>query len=314
MNSSFHSDLENLQVAWDSTSLGLLKECPRKYQYSIILGRVPRDESVHLTFGAHYHKALEIYDHKRSEGASHEDAQRAAVRYCLEATVVRLASGSWRPWLSDLPEKNRFTLTRSVIWYLEQFKDDPLETIQLDNGKPAVELSFSFETDIQIPGTHQNFILCGHIDRLVSFTSHVWVLDRKTSKYTISIDTFKKYNPDNQMSFYDFSAPIVWGTDVKGIILDAAQVVVNFSRFQRGQIKKTKGQKLEFYKDTALWLKQAAWYAEADYYPMNDKSCGNYGGCPYREICNKSPEVREAWLKGLTMKRVWDPLQARGDV
>ena len=30
-NSSFSTEIPNLQLAWDSTSLGLLKECPRKY-------------------------------------------------------------------------------------------------------------------------------------------------------------------------------------------------------------------------------------------------------------------------------------------
>ena len=85
-NSSFHASVPMLQVAWDSTSLGTFKECPYKYYLTMILGRVPRDESVHLTFGAHYHKALEIYDHNRSQGKDHTAAQLEAVRYCYTAT------------------------------------------------------------------------------------------------------------------------------------------------------------------------------------------------------------------------------------
>ncbi len=89
-NSSFR---DMLQVAWDSTSIGYLKECPRKYQYMMVLGRQPREESIHLTFGLHYHKALEIYDHARSSGLDHSDAQLRAVQYCYEATVVLVRRG-----------------------------------------------------------------------------------------------------------------------------------------------------------------------------------------------------------------------------
>jgi hypothetical protein len=51
-----------LQFAWDSTSLGYLKECPRKYYYTMIEGWRGRGESVHLRFGQEYHAALEHYD------------------------------------------------------------------------------------------------------------------------------------------------------------------------------------------------------------------------------------------------------------
>lgn len=315
-NSSFSNDNPMLQVAWDSTSLGYLKECPRKYYYMMVLGRQPREESVHLTFGLHYHKALEIYDHARSQGLPHDEAQLAAVKYCYEATVVRLgtAGKAWRPWISDDPNKNRFTLMRSVVWYLEQFANDPLATIQLSNGKPAVELSFRFETDIPIPYQSGNFMLCGHIDRLVEMDGQTFFLDRKTTKHTLTSDTFAKFTPDNQMSLYDFSSSVVWKVPVKGGILDAAQVGATFSRFSRGFLPRTAGSRAEWYRDLGYWLAQAAGFADAGYWPMNDKSCGNYGGCPFRTLCSKSPEVRDQWLNALTVARLWDPLSVRGDV
>ena len=114
-NSSFSKSVPNLQIAWDSTSLGLFKECPRKYYYTMVLGRVTHGDNVHLVFGAHYHKALEIYDHARSMGADHEEGQRAAVLYCLQATRVELPGGKWRPWDAGDPNKNRFTLTRGAL-------------------------------------------------------------------------------------------------------------------------------------------------------------------------------------------------------
>jgi len=313
-NSSFSASIPNLQVAWDSTSLGLLKECPRKYYYTMIRARQTRAESVHLIFGGHYHKALEIYDHMRSAGGSHEDATDYALRYCLEATVERDAEGHWRPWNSDDANKNRFTLVRTVLWYLDHFASDPLHTIQLANGKPAVELSFRYEIDMTTPDG-QPFMICGHIDRLVEDDSgNVMVLDRKTSKNTISADSFKHYKPDNQMGLYDFSASVVWHVPVQGVIIDLAQVAVTFSRYLRGPIYRKDDQREEWFRDTKFYLALAIKFAEQGYWPMNDKSCGNYGGCPFREICARPASTRELWFLQSTKPRYWDPLQIRGDI
>lgn len=314
-NSSFSEELPNLQIAWDSTSLGYLKECPRKYYYMMVRGRQTRGESVHLTFGAHYHKALETYDHARSAGLPYEDAVDAALRYCLEATVERDASGGWRPWNSDDPNKNRFTLARTVVWYLLHFENDPLKTVQLSNGKPAVELSFRYEVDFEaLPG--QRFIFCGHIDRLVEEpeTGAVKVLDRKTSKNTIYAESITHYKPDNQMGFYDFSAPIIWQAPVQGIKMDLAQVAVSFSRFLRGDIVRKDDERDEWYRDALFQLQLAKEFARQGYWPMNDKSCGNYGGCPFRPICSKPNSTRELWFVQTTKARAWDPLKVRGDI
>lgn len=316
-NSSFSKAVLHLQVAWDSTSLGLLKECPRKYYYTMVLGRVPNADNVHLTFGAHYHKALEVYDHAKSAGKTHDEAQLEAVRYCFEATVHRLPGGGWRPWNSGDANKNRYTLVRTVVWYLEQFAHDALKTLQIEkDGKPqpTVELSFRYETNIPIADTGHNFWICGHLDRLVEMDGNVYFLDRKTTKQTLSDYTFANYSPDNQMSLYDFSAPIIWKGPVKGGILDAAQVAVGFSRYERRFLKRTPGHREEWYNDTRVWLQHALDYALAQHWPMNDKSCGNYGGCAFRDLCNKGPEVRDKWLLGLTQQRIWDPLVVRGDI
>src|SRR5271167_1415999 len=85
-NSSFSRRLPGLQIAVDSTSLGVFKTCPRKYQYSIIFGWRSREESPHLTFGILLHKAREQYDHLRSQSTPHEEALAAVVRWTLNET------------------------------------------------------------------------------------------------------------------------------------------------------------------------------------------------------------------------------------
>lgn len=312
-NTAFSAKTPNLQLAFDSTSLGALKECPRKYELVILEGHVARHENVHLAFGQLYHGALETYDHKRFAGSTHDEAVREAVRYCLVNTRVALPNGSWRPRDWGDSQKNRFTLVRTVVWYLEQFKDDPARTVRLANDKPAVELSFRFETDYtSVAG--ETFLLCGHMDRVAEFEGSIYVLDRKTTKHTLYPEFFDGFSPDNQMSLYDIAIRVVYGQPSKGIIVDAAQVGVTFSRFLRGFVPRSDEQRAEWYADAGYWMGQAEVFAIKNYWPMNDKSCGNYGGCQFRGICGKSPLVRDKWLQANFTRRVWDPLAIRGDI
>lgn len=300
----------DVQYAIDSTSLGLLKECGFKYYLSIVLGYQPRAQSVHLTFGTLYHAACERYDHARAQGKPHDKAQIIALRYALEETWDQTTD---RPWASDHSSKNRETLIRTVAWYLDQFSDDPLETVILADGKPAVELSFRFNTHYKLD-SGQPYILCGHLDRVVTFQGHTYISDKKTTSSTLSQDFFDKFSPDNQFTLYALASKVIYATPVVGLIVDAAQVAVSFSRFQRGFVPRHESVLEEWYKDLGWYLVQAEAYAKANYWPRNDKSCGSYGGCPFRPICAKPPESREEWLKAGFSKRVWNPLVVRGDI
>lgn len=296
---------DGVQFAWDSTSLGLLKECPRKYQYSILWGYAPRAESVHLIFGIHYHKALEVYDHHRAKGLSHEEA--------IHLATFRALCDTWG-WNSDDSYKNRKTLVRSVVWYLDRFGEkDTAETLILANGAPAVELSFRFELPAWTPWG-EPYLLSGHLDRLARFGGDLWVMDRKTTKQSLAFNYFDKFNPDNQMSLYTLASRVVWASPVKGVIIDGAQVAVGFTRFQRGFTLRTDDQLKEWLDHTIYFVKQAEGFAAADFWPMNDKACGNYGGCPFRPICAKASSVRKQWLEADYAHRLWDPLAVRGDI
>lgn len=312
MNSSFSQAIPGLQVAWDSTSMGQLKTCPRLYYYSIVLGYFPKGSSIHLEFGLRYHAALETYDHARAAGLDWRSGVRAALVRCLRDTWNYELN---RPWSSDDPNKNRLTLVRSVIWYLDQFRDDPAETLILASGKPAVELSFRFPTEYMAPDG-QPFMMCGHLDRVATLAGSPYIFDRKTTKFGLDDRFFAQFTPNNQMSTYAFAGKIIYSLPIQGIIIDGVQVLVGGSRFARAPISRTPGQLDEWYREWGHWVTLASEYAEANYWPMNDKACGNYGGCPFLSICSKDPAVRSKWLNNhaLFVRRIWDPLQVRGDV
>lgn len=313
MNSSFSSQQHLLQIAWDATSLDLFKTCPRKYQLSIIYGKSSRDESVHLTFGILYHEAQNLFEKILHEPykESREQAMIQVVRWLLESTWD-FSLG--RPWDSGDSNKNRFTLVRSFVWHALHYEKDVAKTLIID-GRPATELSFQYQTSKKsLDG--EPYIICGHLDRLVETNGQVFDLDYKTTKYNVlSQEFFEFYSPDNQMSLYSFAGKIIYNTQLQGIIIDAAQIMVGFTRFRRGFTQRTPGQIEEWYRETTdYWLPLAESCARRQYWPMNDTACGRYGGCQFRGICGKDPKTRDEWLEASFKTRVWDPLKVRGDI
>lgn len=292
-----------IQWAWDATSLSLFKECPRKYYYKMIENWRPKDSGPHLIFGQFYHSSLEAYDHARIfEGADHQEGVRAALR-----TALTLSFG----WESDNPNKNRHTLIRSVVWYLDFFERDPMTCVQLANGKPAVELSFRMELPYAA-SEGQPYILCGYIDKVVEFAGGQYVLDRKTSKSTLSDYYFEQYAPDNQFSCYSAVTKVLWNMPIKGVIIDAAQIAVGFTAYKRGFTFRNDYILDEWMADTQYWIAQARWCAEKNIWPQNDKSCHKYNGCEFREICRLAPAVRPQFLETNFHKETWNPLTIRG--
>jgi hypothetical protein len=312
-NSSFSKEVPGLQIAWDATSLSLLKTCPAKYFMSIIEGWESRRRSPHLTFGIILHEAIERYSRAKAEGMDHQEAQREAVFVIYAQAGERDEHGTWQPWQSDDPAKTLQSLFRTVIWYLEEFRDDAAQVVRLSNGKPACELSFRFEIPDFVAPDGNPYIFCGHIDSIVEFAEQRWVMDHKTSKAALGREYFKRYTPDNQMSMYALASKVVFGEPVRGVMVNGMQVAVNFSRFHRGFAHRTEAMLNEWLADTMTWIKFAEHFAMARHWPMNDLSCDKYGGCPYRDICASDPSVRLDFLRGNFQSRTWDPLQTRGE-
>lgn len=319
---SFSKTVPGLQVAWDSTSLGDLKECPRKYFLNIIEGYAESGANIHLDFGGALHKVLEMFDKHVAEGDPFELARRKAVRLAMEISGTRsrerneegeeIGEVKFFPW--SPPEKDKMksreNFVRTIVWYLEEFREDPAKTEILKDGRAAVEMSFSFNMDIDTP-EGAPYILCGHLDRSVDFTGQKFVMDRKTTKSTIGPQWFKKFSPDNQMSLYTLAAQVIRGEKSHGVIVDGIQLAVSFSRFVRGFAYRTPAMLEEWYYDVKYWIKQAEAFALSRYWPMNDTACDKYGGCPFRDICNKDPSVRVRFLESNYIKRRWDPIKVR---
>lgn len=327
------------QFVWDATSLSLAQACPRKYQLKMIEGWQPRRKSVHLVFGGHYATALEHYYKHRALGDTLDEALEKIVfealcntwerptcttcdgggyvderlggegtsdsmATCPDCHGVGYAEGG-APWDSGDAIKTRETLIRTIIWYVDQFADSAVKVILDSEGKPLVERSFTLNVD-------DGIVFAGHLDTAVEYASAPYVMDQKTSKSTISAYYFEGYRPDIQMSMYTFAGKAIFHLPVKGVIIDAAQIAVGFSRFERGFTFRTDAELDEWYHDMMILIERIRQMTANNYFPMDRTACGNYGGCEFRTVCSRDPAVRRQFLLAdFVQSPTWDPLDRR---
>ena len=297
---------DGVQFAFDSTSLTLAMECPRKYHYRMLRNLVPQTTSVHLLFGGIYAAALEYFYGLRAVGADLEEA--------ILLTVKKAMIDSWdketnQPLAFNDAKKTRVTLIRTIIWYLDAYGDEDeaaIKTHHLANGKAAVELSFALELTDDI-------IYCGHLDRVVEFSGGLYWMDQKTTGQTLGPYFFDGFKMSNQFMGYTWAGQIMFQAPVRGGIIDAAQIASGFSRFERGFASYTREQIEEWTKNVEYHVKSIQSLTLLDKFPMNLTACGNYGGCPYKSICSSHPSVREHVIQSnfVHPAAVWDPLVPR---
>jgi len=296
-----------LQTTWDSTSLGALKTCPYKYYLEIVLGWRSRVQSEHLTFGSIYHEALETYERVMASQAysdtGHEIALRAAVRKVLTQCYKKKFFG--------FKTKTPLTLLRSVVWYLDHYGiNDPAKTYMLSGNIPAVEHHFEFSSGITSMDTQHQYFLAGHLDRVVEFQDALYIADYKTTGTALSSSWFDRFTPDNQMTFYTLAGTVSLAKPVKGVIIDGAQIAVGFTRYARGFANRTSAHQEEWLDSLKYYLRHAEMYAAEGSWPQNDMAC-SHSFCPFVKICAADPGVREMYLKGDFVQRLWDPTKAR---
>lgn len=298
-------DSAGVQFAWDATSISLASECLRKYQYRMIDGWRSSNKSVHLLFGGFYATALEHFYKKRALGATLADALADVVHETLIASWDHTTN---QPLDFNHDSKTRWNLIRTIVWYIAEFGDESangLTTYHLKDGTPAVELSFNFEAD-------DGILFTGHLDRVAEMNGDRYILDQKTTGTTISSYFFDQFSPNNQVSLYTFAGKLILDTPISGMIIDAAQIAIGFSRFARGFVHRAPETLTEWRENALYTIKLARQATALNFFPMNLSSCGNYGGCEFRKVCSIARSQRATQLKSdFKQTEYWDPLESR---
>ena len=285
-------EADGRQTVWDPSSISSLLRCPQHYQYNNVqrLAKVRESTSMVMprVWGTCWHKGIETYEIARFDGLDWELA--------LDSAILAAADEYKRlPFAAEASSessRNLDTLMRAVIWYCLQYKDDELRTLRLPDGKPALEVRF----EVPIPGTEWR--LSGRIDRVTeNADGEILVVDHKTTTLTIGEDYYQSFTPNIQFPMYYWGLRQFLGKRVKGVVINACQTAVRFTRYGRHLITYTDAQLEEYFAEMVEILKTAASYHRDGQWPRNSMGCSLWGGCPYRRLCSATPENRKAILE-----------------
>lgn len=242
----------------------------------------------------------------------------------LAETVPTETPPSWTPWNPENKKKNRRTLVRALVWTLDEFEKGHIRPHADADGHAATEVDFAVPLPFNSPDG-EPYLLTGIIDSFceIGGPDQVMPRERKTTNSTLGRAYFDRFEFDIQIDVYSLAMRIMSEDEITpGVVLEAIQTGVTFSRARRQVIQSSNDQLEEFVETIQHWIGEAAIFARLahlfpekamEVYPMNRSNCNNFrkedvednmyssivhGGCPYRELCTKDRSVRERYEKG----------------
>lgn len=284
----------------DSTFMAAFKSCPQKANLEFVQHWKLRDQSVHLHAGAAYASGMEA-----ARTAYYIDGLNAedSVATGLQALLTAYGNFECPPDSAKSAER----MAGALEFYFSRYRlgEDKATPMTLPGGKRGIEFSFLEPLDILHPETGDPILYSGRMDMMCDFEGMKLGEDDKTASQ-LGASWPRQWDLRSQFTGY------VWGARRAGIILNGFLV--------RGvSILKTKYDTLEaitYRPDWQIdrWEQQlhrdikrliAAW--EEGYYDYNlDHACAEYGGCPFRSVCQMRDPSN--LLSQQFERRRWDPV------
>jgi hypothetical protein len=284
----------------DSTIMAAFKSCPQKANLEFIQHWKSRDPSVHLVAGAAYAHGIEAG--RRAfyiDGLDAETSVAIALKACLE----HYGDFQCPADSAKSPERTAGALE----YYFSQYRlgEDKAIPLSLPGGASGIEFNFLEPLDINHPETGEPLLYSGRMDMMCSYEGMKLGEDDKTTSQ-LGASWPRQWDLRSQFTGY------VWGAGRAGIKLDGFLV--------RGvSILKTKYDTLQAITYRPGWMIDR-WYEqlmkdlqrmiqawESGYYDFNlDHACAEYGGCPFRSVCQMKEPL--PLLQQQFERRKWDPV------
>lgn len=138
-----------------------------------------------------------------------------------------------------------------------------------------------------------------------------WVVDTNQGVFPVDHKTMKQRRPTIKLNNQFKGQCLVMGT--RNVIINKVgfqQSLKPAEKFERPPISYSAAALTEWYSETLpFYAKMLLMYAEMEYYPPNYSNCeGKYGLCPFKEVCESDPGMREEELRNnFVVGPVWNP-------
>jgi len=289
-----------MRTAWDA--------CQRKFLLAHIYNLRKSDPSMHLVFGGAFAKGLEV---ARLEYYAHGNRDKA--NYLGKACIAAIEE-----WATELDDplideaKSLPNCLGALLYYFEiyPFEQDWLAPLKYGDGEASVEFTFALPLQYK----HYNgdpVLYTGRFDMLAEFQKAPAVEDDKTATQ-LGKSWVEGWDLDSQITGY------VWAARQSGIMTSTAIIRgVSILKYSFGHAQAIQ-HRTDWHIDNwhrVLHENLEGMFDKFDmgpdhFTPSYGQACKAYGGCPYRELCDK--KNWEDWIEPEFHHYVWDPLHIAG--
>lgn len=284
------------RISWSLVSS--LHECARKTQYKYQLGLIPSGEEYKAIFGTALHLALGTY-------------------YKSGRNILQAKYAFRDAWKEQDGKDAQGIRTMEKGYELIEAYD------RLFLEEPWVFVGGEQTFAIELPSVSQLFT--GIIDAFGNHTegeAQVAIQEYKTSSTPWNFVAY----PNGQLVSYAYAAKSLLQKDVKRVYATMFGVFKGSKGGQqRGKSKEDPPREVinreivdlsdwdfsEWHQDVIEASASVRRYEDREYWPKHTRSCGGYGGCPYRGLCMTPPSQREFIMETSYERKAWSPLNER---
>lgn len=273
----------------DSHAIKLLKECPRKYFYEIVLGFVSQEKTVVFAWGSAYHKFREVLERSYGIGPDRPASfdQNKAMDACVSA--INAGMGYWRKHGADQEIGSKYgfmTAERLLMSFKVAFRHWVLEKQRGLIEVVAVEQAFNV-------ALRDGSRTSGRFDQLVRWNGALWGRDFKTTTKDSAFFA-RSLEPNDQFTRYTLSGSKLAGEQVQGILVELLFNNNPTKKDSKGPTvielttSRTQEQLDTFEREQAVTNMILEVYRQTDTWPMHEASCPF---CVFHSVCTRNTEA-----------------------
>lgn len=314
---------------YDNTRINHATQCLRKHYLRHRRHLRKADLQIPLIFGLCWHAGQDIiWPGAESDLSDQELAEVAFIKFNEKWQECGLPSveDMTIEQVDEVGFRNPGTALEMFYHYVGQRRDF-IKKLEVN----YVELPFAVPLDPDDP----TLFYIGRMDKLVTWEGHKWPVEHKTTSEYKKDGGFRSsftesFSPNSQIDGYDHGAHMLYGDQVKGVLIDGALVhrtvhdkfcfipVERDIMMLEAWLWNTMEHIKEIEKNDEALEKLRKEGKNLDpilrAFPQRTSSCHIYSGCEYRDICKviTNPElVADDQFKGFIVDP-WEPFDLLG--
>jgi hypothetical protein len=278
---------------FDNSTIASVSRCPRKGYYQYWLNRAPSGTNYAIQFGLGYHKYREILEKLYLKDPNRDDWPM------YHAVAYDVAVKGWEnPPIGHSKEYLVETRLRTTC-------DQAFENWKQEKDAGIFNVLFTEQAfELILPNGKR---YGGRFDQLLEWHGKLWIRDFKTTS-RMGRTYAAQFDPNNQIAGYIWAASELSMRDIEGVMIETIyNTKTKGPEFHPLLSTRSEGHIEQWLETVQDEIGDIEAREERDVWAMRTEACSDYGGCYFRDACQKEYwSSIDDWLLANTTHSVWD--------